>query len=258
MKGLAILLLFVTAPAFAQLTEFTATGEYQGKNIFIQNPLSKDKMNFCTTEVFLNGKLVTTAPKTSAFAIDLSGLKVGDPVFIKVAHREGCAPKIINPQVLRSKSKFEMLSAYADGLSIHWATTGELPNGKFFVEHYKNKKWVNVAVLNGKGNFDANQYTVEPEHHTGDNKYRLKYLQSDGRVFYSRVFDYFNDAEPISFSPALVEDKITLSRESDYAVVDSYGNQIAQGKGSVINLNALKEGLYYLYVDNREEKFVKK
>jgi hypothetical protein len=56
----------------------------------------------------------------------------------------------------------------------------------------------------------------------------LKYLQSDGRVFYSRVFDYFNDAEPISFSPALVEDKITLSRESDYAVVDSYGNQIAQ------------------------------
>jgi hypothetical protein len=64
--------------------------------------------------------------------------------------------------------------------------------------------------------------------------------------------------EPISFFPTLVVDKITLSRESDYAVVDSYGNRITQGKGQVIDLNSLKEGLYFLHVDNREEKFVKK
>ena len=77
-------------------------------------------------------------------------------------------------------------------------------------------------------------------------------------MFFSQVFDYFHDVEPISFFPTMVVDKITLSRPSDYAVVDSYGNQITKGNGKEIELNNLKAGLYFLYVDNREEKFVKK
>ena len=255
-----ILLLLVIIPVqlFAQTTEYTTTGEYQGKNIYVQNPLSTDRINFCTSEVYLNEKLINSSPKTSAFVIDLSHLNIGDPVFIKIVHKDGCIPKIINPQVIRSKSKFQFLNVFADALSIHWSTTGELPYGKFFVEHYKNKKWVNIQTLNGKGAFDANQYTIKPEHHTGDNKYRIKHVQNDNKIFFSRVFDYFHDVEPISFFPTLVVDKITLSRESDYAVVDSYGNQITEGKGQVIDLNNLKEGLYFLYVDNREGKFVKK
>lgn len=255
---IAILFVWFSSPVFAQLTEFTATGEYQGKNIFVQNPLSDDKINFCTYEVFLNEKLINTTPKTSAFVIDLSNLKIGDPVFIKITHKEGCVPKIINPQVIRSKSKFEFLNNYADAISLHWTTTGELPYGKFFIEHYKNKTWVNIATISGKGSFESNQYNMKPEHHTGDNKYRIKYVQNDGKIFFSRVFDYFNDVEPISFFPTMVVDKITLSRESDYAVVDAFGNKIYQGKGLVIDVNNLKEGLYFLYIDNREEKFVKK
>jgi hypothetical protein len=250
--------LLVSIGLFAQTTEYTTTGEYQGKNVYVQNPLSLDKINFCTTEIFLNEKLINTAPKTSAFVIDLSHMNIGDPVFIKIIHKDGCIPKIINPQVIRSKSKFQFLNVYADALSIHWATTGELPYGKFFIEHYKNSKWVNILTITGKGSFDANQYNVKPQHHTGDNKYRIKHVQNDGKIFFSLVFDYFNDVEPISFFPTLVVDKITLSRESDYTVVDAYGNQIANGKGVEIDLINLKEGLYFLYVDNREEKFVKK
>ncbi len=259
MKFLFTILFVCISPLLrAQLTEFTTTGEYQGKSIYVQNPLSEDKINFCVSEVYLNEKLINISPKTSAFVIDLSNLKVGDPVFIKITHKEGCVPKIINPQVIRSKSKFEFLNIYADALSLHWTTIGELPYSKFFIEHYKNRSWVNIATISGKGSFESNQYNLKPEHHTGDNKYRIKYVQNDGKIFFSRVFDYFNDVEPISFYPALVVDKITLSRESDYAVVDSYGNRIYQGKGSVIDVNNLKEGLYFLYIDNREEKFVKK
>ena len=234
------------------------TGEYQGKNIYVQNPLSQDRINFCTSEVYLNEKLVNTAPKTSAFEIDLSHLNVGGPVFIKIVHKEGCKPKVINPQVIRSKSKFQFLNVNADALSIHWSTVGELPYGKYFLEHYRNKKWVIINTTTGKGSFDANQYNIQPEHHTGDNKYRIKYVQNNGKIFFSQVFDFFNDVEPISFFPTMVVDKITLSRASDYAVVDSYGNRITEGKGSEIQLANLKAGLYFLYIDNREEKFVKK
>lgn len=244
--------------AVAQEAEFTMTGEYQGKNIYVQNPLSPDRINFCTSEVYLNERVVNTAPKTSAFEVDLSALKVGDPVFIKIIHKEGCRPKVINPQVIRSKSKFQFLNVNADALSIHWSTVGELPYGKFFLEHYKNKKWVNIETMLGKGSFDANQYNLEPKHHTGDNKYRLKYVQNNGKIFFSLVFSYFHDVEPISFFPTMVIDKITLSRATEYAVVDSYGNQIAEGNGEEIELSSLKAGLYFLYVDNREERFVKK
>lgn len=253
-----LVFLLISIQSFAQTVDFAITGEFQGKNIYVQNPLASDKINFCTTEIYLNEELIRSTPKTSAFVIELSHLQVGDPVFIKIVHLDGCRPKVINPQVIRSKSTFKFLNAYADAISIHWSTSGELPNGKFFIEHYKNRNWITIKTLNGKGEFDANQYTINPEHHTGDNKFRIKYLQNNGKIFFSRVFDYFHDVEPISFSPTLVDDKITLSRASDYAVIDTYGHRIAQGKGQVIDLNSLKEGLYFLHVDNREEKFVKK
>lgn len=234
------------------------TGEYQGKNIYVQNPLSKDKINFCTSEVYLNEQLINASPKTSAFEIDLSHLKISGPVFIKIVHKNGCSPKIINPQVIRSKGRFKFINVTADALSIHWLTVGELPYGKFFLEHYRNKRWENTDVVSGKGSFETNQYNLNPEHHTGDNKYRFKYIQNDGKIYFSDVFSYFNDVEPISFYPTLVDDKIVLSRESEYAVVDSYGNQMTKGKGIEIELYNLKSGLYFLHVDNREEKFVKK
>lgn len=249
---------FVLNQVYSQGTEYTMTGEYQGKNIYVQNPLSKDMVNFCTKEVYLNDQLINTSPKTSAFEIDLSKLEIGGAVFVKIIHMEGCLPKVINPQVIRSKSKFQFINVIADGLSIHWSTVGELPYGKFFIEHYRNKHWDNIEVISGVGSFENNQYDLKPNHHTGDNKYRIKYIQSDDKIFFSRVFDYFNDVEPISFYPTLVVDKITLSRESDYAVIDSYGNEMTKGIGKEIVLNNLKSGLYFLYIDNREEKFVKK
>lgn len=250
--------LFISVLAWGQDTEYTATGEYQGKNIYVQNPLSPDKVNFCTSSVYLNEVLIITSPKTSAYEIDLSQLERGDAVFVKIEHKQGCTPKIINPQVIRGKNKFQFLNVSADAISVYWTTVGEQPNGKFYLEHYLYRIWVNVMEVEGKGSFESNQYSLKPEHYTGDNKYRIRYEQKDGKVFFSRVFQYFNDAEPVSFFPAKVVDKITLSKVTDYSVVDSYGNKVVKGKGNEIVLNHLKAGLYFLYIDNREEKFVKK
>ncbi len=249
--------LLVTLQLYAQ-EEFTMAGEYQGKSIYVQNPLSSDKINFCTQEVYLNQILVIRYPKTSAFVIDLSDLNAGDPVFIKIVHSEGCVPKIINPQVIRSKSKFHFLNTSADAISLNWSTGGELPAGVFYVEHYVHRKWVSIVEVQGKGSFESNQYAMNPDHHTGDNKYRIRYIQRDGKIFYSRVFDYFHDVEPVSFYPALVTDKITLSAIADFEIRDSSDQEILKGRSKEIRLSNLKSGLYYLYIDNRKEKFVKK
>ncbi len=237
--------------------EFTVTGEYQGKNIYVQNPLSPDQINFCTKEVYLNQQLILQSPKTSAFVIDLSGLNIGDPVFIKIVYSRGCSPKIINPQVIRSKSKFRFINESADAISLNWTTGGELPHGMFYVEHYVQKKWVTMKKVPGKGAFDYNQYALQPDHHTGENKYRIRYQQNDGKIFFSKVFEYFYDVEPVSFYPTLVKDKITLSRETAYEIRDGQGKKILKGISKEIHLSTLKPGLYYLYIDNRKEKFVK-
>jgi hypothetical protein len=242
----------------AAQTEYTMAGEYQGRDIYIQNPLSPDKVNFCTQQVYLNEHLVVETPKTSAFEVNLSHLKVGDPVFLKIIHAAGCQPKIINPQVIRSKSKFQFTFTKADANAISWSTSGELPDGKLYLEHYKQGGWEQVRAFDGRGSFEANQYLMAPTHHSGDNKYRVRYEQNDGKIFFSRVFDFQHNVEPVSFYPTLVTDKIVLSRESDYEVKDASGRAIVKGKSKEIILNNLKAGLYYLYVDNREERFVKK
>jgi len=259
-KGIYLLtlpvLLLVTLAAKAQ--EFTITGEYQGKNIYVQNPLSPDKVNFCTQSVYLNDSKIIDQPKTSAYEIKLDHMAIGDPVVIRVEHRSGCKPKIINPQVIRSKSKFQFTASSANENSISWSTEGEQPNGKFFIEHFRNDKWIVINTLPCKGAFEANQYSVAPKHHSGENKYRIKYVQSDGKVFYTRIFDFYNNEEPISFYPTRVTDKITLSRATDYEVLDTYGNVVTKGYGKELALSSLEPGLYYLNIDNRTEKFVKK
>ena len=250
------LLLSLTLNLSAQ--EFTVTGEYQGKNIYMQNPLSGDMINFCTQQVYLNDQLVVQNPKTSAFEIELGTLDIGEPVVIRVLYADGCTPKVINPQVIRLKSKFRFLSVNANSNEISWTTSGEYEVGEYTLERYANRDWVIDNSVFGKGNFDTNQYTSKPNYHTGENKLRIKYSSTNGKIFYSRVFNYYSDQEPISFYPTRVADKIVLSRATAYEVVDVDGNPVVRGTSNQINCKGLKTGLYYLNIDNRTEKFYKK
>ncbi len=253
-----ILLIFLLFPALTFAEEFVVTGEYQGKNIYIQNPLSSDNINFCTEYVYLNEEVVVNFPKTSAFEIKLDHLNIGDPLVIKVVHKAGCTPKIINPQVIRSKSKFRFLSTNADENEINWMTTGEYQNGIFYVEKYVGNQWVEDRTVYGKGNMNANQYVTSPSYYAGENKLRIKYTTENGNVFYSRVFQHYSEQDPISFHPIRVSDKIYLSRKTAYQVMDPSGNLIAKGNSEVIDCTKLKTGLYYLNIENRQEKFFKK
>lgn len=255
----SMLFLFAAfTPFYSLADDFFATGEYQGKNIYVQNPLSEDKLNFCTQYVYVNDELVLRNPKTSAYEIKLSHFNIGDPVVIRIVHRGNCLPKIINPQVIRSKSKFQFLSLHANENEISWTSKGEYQGGVFHLEIFSHNAWSSTTTIYGKGNIEANQYSVAPEYHAGENKLRLKYVTESGNIFYSRVVEYFNEAEPVSFYPIRVADKIYLSRIANYEVLDPGGKLLAKGKSDIINCSGFKTGLYYLNIDNRTEKFFKK
>ncbi|MFN3405527.1 MAG: hypothetical protein ACK40G_15610 [Cytophagaceae bacterium] len=236
----------------------TLSGVYQGKNLYVQNPFTGNMKDFCTNDVFINEVKVMSNIQSSAYEIDLSHLKLNDPVTIKISHKDDCKPKILNPQVIRMSSSFQFSSFNIDKENIIWATKGEKPRGKFFVEHFINNSWVTVKEITGKESVILNNYDIKSSHHSGLNKYRIKYLENDGQVFYSQVLEFNSDLPEVTWYPKRVTDKIYLSREADYELLDAYGNVVRKGNDKEINMADLGSGVYYLNVDNKTNKLFKK
>ncbi|MFN6943832.1 MAG: hypothetical protein ACK4ND_02720 [Cytophagaceae bacterium] len=253
-----LFLSFVLHVTYVNAGIFTLTGVYQGKNLYVQNPFTGNMKDFCTNEVYINDERIMSNVQSSAYEIDLSKLGMNDPVTIKITHKDDCKPKILNPQVVRATSAFQFQSFNIDKDNIIWATKGEKPKGRFFVEQFKNNSWGTVKEITGKSNMVINNYDVQSFHHSGLNKYRIKYLESDGQVFYSQVIEFESDLKPIEMYPKRVTDKIYLSREAEYEILNQYGDVISKGTKKEIDISSAAQGVYYLNVDNQTIKFFKK
>lgn len=236
----------------------TISGVYQGKNLYVQNPFAGNMRDYCANEVFVNDAKKEYNVASSAFEIDLSFLKIGDAVTVKITHKDDCKPKILNPQVLQAQSAFAITSFAVDKDKIVWVTKGEHAKGKIFVEQMRYNTWVIVKELNGKGQAITNNYEVESFHHSGVNQYRIKYLEFDGQIKYSTTVEYTSTLEPVTFYPKRVTDKITLSRPVEYELQDAFGNVIRKSKGTEIDIASSPEGVYYLNCDNQTFKIFKK
>ena len=84
-------IIFTTAALFASLLAFpigtiVLEGNYQGKNLYVQNPYASGGVGFCVQEVKVNGKTTTDETNSSAFEIDLKaqGLKIGELIAQKL------------------------------------------------------------------------------------------------------------------------------------------------------------------------------
>ena len=260
-RSLFILVAYLILNAsFAQSGELVIKGSYTGKNLFVQNPFIPEKNVFCTKQVLVNDRVVFDNPKVSAFSIDLSYLKIGDLVVVRIMYYEGCEPKIVNPHVLSlTKAGFSFLNAQANNNTIEWKTKGELPGGSFVIEQLDiTKGWIIYSELSGKGDQLYNQYSIAPSHYPGENKYRIKFVDSQDNEFYSVQFAFTSTDDPITFTPTTVITKITLSRATTYTITDMNGNEIRSGSGKEIIVQDLRPGLYFLNIENRAERFIKK
>lgn len=240
--------------------ELVLSGTYQGKSIYVQNPFNHSKNQFCTKEVFVNDRKLFDAPQISAFKIDLSYLHINDLVVIRITFYDGCRPRIVNPQVIHAPSQFKFISTQSDNHSITWATAGELPGGQFVIEQFDTdrKAWGVVKSIMAKGNPLNNQYAIPASHQIGENRYRIRYEGADGSVNYSVELTYTSVIEPITFYPAVATTKLTLSDTTRYQITDFFGKLIKEGEGREITVLDLSPGEYYLNIQNRKEKFVKK
>ncbi len=262
-KGWALAFIVFTTFLLAQsnqLASFTVEGTYQGKPLYIQNPFNPATNSYCVQKVLVNGKEYQGNIKSSAFAVDLSqfGLKKGQYVEIKIVHQKGCFPRVLNPTALIGKSTFELVSFKADENSVRWTTRNETTEEPFYLEREEYGQWRVVAKVKGKGPGGYNNYVVQVRHFSGTNKYRLKQRDVGGYWRYSKVLVYKSKKKPVTFYPKRVTDKIHFSEEVEYEIYDEYGNLVKKGKGKEADVADLSPGVYYLFFDNRKEKFLKK
>lgn len=266
MKGKLLFVLAVVW-SFSSMAQATLSidGSYQGKNLYIQNPMDEDGFGYCATKVTVNGDIMPGGTGQAAFEVDFGifNIELGEPVFIVIEHNEGCKPKILNPEVLLPKSTYVVESMEVTPMGkLTWTTKGE--NGKlpFVIEQYRWNKWVAVGEVQGKGTAGPNTYEFIATPHSGENTLRVAQFDHSGRGRYSKEVTFKSTVMEVSKKPSIVKDKIEfftngIPVETRYEIYDAYGNIVKKGVDSVVPCNNLVKGFYYINYDNVNEKFIK-
>ena len=258
--------LSIVAFAGAPDKQIVLKGIYQGENLYVMNPFAPSGIGFCVLEVTVNGKVTTDEINSSAFEIDLSvyNFKIGDPVTVVIKHRNGCLPKVLNPEVIRPRPTFNIESIKIDPQHsrLVWITTGELGSLPFIVEQYRWNKWSRVGKVQGKGTPGLHSYSYPVHFNSGLNRFRVRQVDKFTRQSrFSSTVTFMSKSPPVTFKPGngrRVEDKIIFSAPTDYEIYDYYGRLKKKGYGREVNVSTLPRGSYFINYDNKTEVFYKR
>lgn len=249
--------LLLMASVFAAVPAMAGTilleGNYHGKNLYVQNPFASEGVGYCTFEIKVNGQTTTDEINSSAFEIDLSffQLKLGAPVEIKILHKDDCKPKVVNPEVLKPISTFEISAIGIDkGGELSITTTNETGALPYKIEQFRWNKWVEVGEFDGKGNPEKNDYKVQlTTVHSGQNRFRVKQVDQRGKPRYSFEAKTTSALPEITFSPGdgkKVDSGISFSDNTLYEIYNAYGNNVMKGVAKNVDVSKLDKGTYYL------------
>ena len=237
-------------------------GNYQGKNLYIQNPFAGSGVGFCVFEVTVNDQVTTDEINSSAFEIDFKNfqLKLGDKIEVKIKHKDDCKPKVLNPEVLKPKSTYDVVSMKIekDGI-LKWTTKGETGKLPYVIEQYRWNKWVKVGEVEGAGTADNNDYSFKITPHSGKNQFRIKQVDYSNQPRFSpKPADFMSPSPEITFSPVKVSKELAFSEDTMYEIYDQYGNVVKKGFGQNVDCANLTKGVYYINYDNKTGEFIKK
>jgi len=261
MKKIFTLSLSILAMGLAHAGIIVLEGKYQQQNLFVVNSVSGSGVGFCAYEVTVNGEITTDETNSAAFEIDLSvfGFKPGDNVIVTIKHKDGCEPRILNPDVLEPKPTFETVAidVTPDGM-LTWETLNEQGEIPFVIQQFKWNKWVNVGEVKGNGTSVKNRYSFKVNMVSGENKFRVIQRTSGGREKKSPTVQVESKMTPIDFSYDKNEKSVKFTGETGYEVYNEYGQIVKRGYGKWVDISNAAKGEYYVSFDSRTEKFSKK
>ena len=259
LKPFVVIFFCISFFSIVKADDLTISGVYHGQNLYIQNPSLGNKI-YCTNEVFVNNRKVMSKITSSIYEINLSYLKLNDSVTVVITHQASCTPKVLNPDVLRPLPNFQFIASSVDQDVIKWTTNGERKTDTYQVQYKSNGTWLTLQTIVAN---NTGIYSTPIQHNAGLNTYRIKYSQLDGKVLYSKEMPFTihfiaRKAEPVTFYPRNVNDKIYFSRETPYEIRTTNGRVLRRGRGKLLTVNELTTGVYVLSFDNKKERFFKK
>ena len=259
--GMAALFMALSAtPASAQQA-IDVAGLYQGENLLVVNETNPDGVGFCCYEVRVNGLVTADQVNSHAFEIDLRshGIALGKGVAVRLMHRPGCAPRILNPEVIAPSPGFELIEFEADDNGeVRWVTSEERGRMPFVLQQLKWGKWVDVVRVDGLGGPGERYYNARFKPVRGENILRLTHLAADGALEVKGEARFTSDAAPIRFDYDPRTERMAFSEETQYEVVNAFGTVVLQGHGKEVVLRYLARGEYFVNYGARSETFKKR
>ncbi|WP_168881570.1 hypothetical protein [Flammeovirga sp. SubArs3] len=253
------LLIMLFSPTLkAQDGEMIITGVYKGANLYVENPMLTDG-SFCVNKVLINNSEMQRLPKASAFEIDLSHVGKGNHITVLLFHSNDCTPRILNPNAIRDKGHFQFIELDVTEEGLEWETSGEAAEGHFMILRYEHNSWVEEMIVQGKSSDKLNKYFYKVLHHSGLNKYKIKYIEITGKIYNSEILSHESSSEQVRFYPNRVSKLLSFTRPVKYEILDQYGKVILNGNSNEVDCSALNGGKYYFVnYDNKTERFFKK
>ncbi len=225
-------------------------GVYQGRSVFIQNSYDPGSKEFCVKKVSVNERVLNINYRLSAIKVDFDHVDLYTPVSIKITHKEGCNPIIINPDAIFFHSIFSFEEIQVSDSLITWRTVGEKPGeGQYVVEYIEGGLWTEQSMIPAQNKFEGATYSYSPQVTVGSNKFRIKHIFPLGDFLYSRELDLHHYPEPVTFTPKATNNKVFFSRPAYYQIYDAGSNQVLDGTGAEVDVSRLPRGDYVIYFD---------
>ncbi len=253
MKTLFLSLFLVITTLISSAEVVVVSGIYQGKDLYVKNPVTTGGVGYCIFEVLVNGSITSDEVNSPAFAVDLAvwGLKQGDPVEIVLRCKENCEVKVINPEVIYPNSTFEVtsMSGTPEGL-ITWTTTKESSAIPYIIEQFKWNRWLKIGEVNGLGKTSENQYSFQANMHSGSNTFRIYQLDYKGQRT-SQEIKVESSAPVITIKNTRVSSTLEFSAETDFEIYSEYGALVKTGRGIKVDTTKFPSGKYYVSFDSK-------
>lgn len=232
-------------------------GFYRGVNVFLRNPYNSDEGRFCIEKIYLNGKSLVDNPVVSAYEVELGDMRIGQRIVIRITHTDGCAPEVINPEVIEQGESFNWVKVYIDANSINWSTSAETGGGLFYIQREGPSGWDVVDTIRAKGDLFLNQYSVVPDHTPGNNAYQICYQRPEEDEICSDIYNFFSNKESIGF---VIDDQawtIEFTKAVQFELLTRDRRKIKGGKSESVDIAKLPRGWYILKFDGKEEEIQK-
>jgi hypothetical protein len=261
MKNLIFVFLLILFSFKINAGVLIVEGKFQNKNIYIQNSFGGNGVGFCATEIKVNGKITTDEVNSSAFEIDLAAMNIkpGQKVVIEISHKSDCMPVVLNPEVLKPRPTFEVVSMNINSTGVlKWTAKNESGSLPYVVEQFKWNKWVYVGEVQGVGSPENHDYSFQVATHSGENKFRIKQVGLGSTPKLSTAVILNSNTDKPSFMITKDNKAIQYTNETAFEIYDAFGSIVKKGFGKETNIENLLKGKYYLCYDNQVTEFDKK